>query len=923
MKSLSTKKILLICFALIFAVVTGVFATLTYRNSYAMENPDSIVAYADDQEEGDGNTEGDENGDGDENGEGDEGNEDPEDPDDDHIAKPLPPEGDNDFDTELKELVVQVGKLRILVTGWKLPAAADSTAIFNTNPDGNYSDELLTKIDYLMVTLISYSYWDVDGNQLTGGISDVNKLPSGSTFFIHIDLDESYAEYIQLDFAEGVSRSLAVSLGFQNETLEEVPKIEQTVFELEYTGESIDVMAKILCALLKDRDYLTIVGSESDEFVITAAGEYQYTICFKSNAKYCWAGTKNDRSPVVIIVKVAPFALHTDVDFGEYHYTGNEIDISALIEEYFFGYVEVAYGYSSKQTAAGVHELKLNIKDQLVGSVAWDNGESISMTFTWTILKSVIRGEKDTAGEYGIITITSEYYEGGVEKAVRYIYTDNETGEVVTKLEKGHSYHVVVELINESLEWSDDSVTEWDFVLLHDLTEFEKPRLERDSYEFSGKAITFNIFVSILEGNGDLSGTFDITDPRLAEYIEIVENLSDSLTQTDTGRYKVVIRFINGAAWVNDAGVRFVDDLTLWFTITATQLDVTWQEKSGVPRFSSNYSSGDYSSIVKCVYTDTNGNVVEYRNLVVGNTYTATLTLLDTVNFKWKEGVELSFTFTLDIEIKHVNVPTFSNSVADYTGEDIELLPDGWADIAANVTIVSGSFRQTNAGTYEVVVSVNEGCAWLGNGSDSVLVEGNTVKFIFTIRKAVLQGEWNESGRIKFTSSYVKDYNDVVEYEYRDASGNIVAYENLVKGASYTVTVKLKPGMEKNFDDSKITKTYTIKSFDPNAGNEKKGGLPWWVFLIIGLALLIIIIIILIIILIFKRRKKDDDYEDFYGDEYYGDGSEEGAEGDEDGGYYDYEGDGEDYDDGEGYDDYGDGEGEGYDDGSYDDGGEY
>ena len=99
---------------------------------------------------------------------------------------------------------------------------------------------------------------------------------------------------------------------------------------------------------------------------------------------------------------------------------------------------------------------------------------------------------------------------------------------------------------------------------------------------------------------------------------------------------------------------------------------------------------------------------------------------------------------------------------------------------------------------------------------------------------------------------------------------------------SYTVSVKLKAGMENNFDDSQLPAPTTITFKKTDEGSS----FPWWIFLIIGLVLLLIIIIIIIIIII-KKRKKDDEYDDYYDDEYYGDEDLSG-EGSSDGGYDDY-----------------------------------
>lgn len=894
MKSLSTKRILLICFALIFAVVTGLFATLCYRSAYAVENPDGIVVY--DETGGEGGETGNESGEtGNEGGEtGNEGGDTgTKIPDDSHIAPPQLDDGGYSTETVI-ELIAQVQKLVVRVTDWVRPVTPSSTAIINCNPYGQYSVDFTDKVEKLVKSkdVITYSLWDMEGNPVT----DFATLPVGSTYFIHLDLNEKYKNSIEIEFGEGVERSLAGQIGFPaTEMLEPIDKPSPLVFMHDYDGNPVNLKDKYLNGVLANGldEYLVIAESESDAFVQNSAGEFHFRIAFKTDAKLYWAGTARDRSALDVIVKIKPLVLSTEnIVFEEMPYTGLKVDISDLIANYepFKGYV-IGQKVSTVSTNSGTvgedvgdYDVKLVVKPEFADSVKWE-GEVDFVIAYWKIVQTEIKGEWDTYGDYGIMNIVSDVYKGGDAKAIKYKYFDITDGEPVpvTKLDQiGHTYRVEVELINEvNLRFSEDTVTYHEFTLEHELVTLSKPVIEIAEQEFTGNDLTFRVTI----------GGIDITDSQFADKIEIViggDDGGDELTQRDAGEYTVIIRLKEGVFWTVDEGGYFTNDERLTFTIKPAEISVNWNYETGIPSYSSSYVGKDYTTIVKCVYTDELGNEVTMADMVVGGKYRATLTLIDTTNFTWAKSALTTIDFELKIAFETVDVPEF-NASFDFTGSIIKNYPTGWDSIKDKVTVIQGSFEQTNAGTYNVIVQINEGLIWKGENGEGVAVAGDTVVFTFTINRAVLVGEWQDNGKVKFTSSYTgDDYDSIVEYTYTDADGNVYYdIKDLQEGVTYTASVKLREGMEKNFDASQLPADKLI-TYTPDKPDE--GGIPWWVWLIIGLFLLILIIIIIIIIIV-KRRKKDDEYDDYYDDEYYGDEEGEGAGeggGDDYGDYGDY-----------------------------------
>ena len=849
MKISVTKKLLIICFSLVIALSASFFATLLLnRSTYAEISPDGLSAYADGDAEPKPNA-----------------------PGDDNIVDPIPPDPDPDepeWTTTIQQITLEFGRLIIRVDQW-IESGLSTKPQFNANPDGIYDSrpDLVEKVENMLkdTDFIHYTIKDVNGNEVT----DTSNLPAGTTLFIHANVNENYAGSVDLIYKDGVPNSYAYTTDFPStEKLTKVPEITQTVFEFAFDGTEIDLQKLVLDGLLKDRDtFLMFVASESDALIQNGAGEFHLRICFKDGTKYCWdTDIPNDRHAVEIIVKVSPMTLTVTSDLGEIFYTGFEIDVIEQLTEIYGDYVIVAVGYDTKGKDVGEYTFNVMINPEYSSSVKWADGVTDPVTITWHIKQSIITGDWGPKGQYGKITITSDTYSGEQAGDIEYIYTNKVTGEIVTELIVGETYIVEAVLKNPNLTWSTDPGTH-EFLLEKALETVEKPVMAEDKKEFNGTEQTFVITI-----NGAPLSDF-------ADKVMIVEDLSDSLTQTNVGKYKIVLRLMDDSlSWVGNTS----GDVVIDFEITQVELNVSWNDPDGgTPTFDSNYLGADYSDIVKITYKDSAGNVVTKAQMEKGQTYTVTVELLDNVNFKWKEGAKLEYTFTFNLDLITLEVPKISTDSFDFTGNTITITVENQAKLdeyisSGYIELVSGSFEQTNAGEHKIVLKIiNNSCIWAEGESEYVTLT-------FTIKRAVLKGEWQANGKVNFSSTFQGNYDDVVEYEYKDSNGNVVSYDQLVEGETYTVSVKLKAGMENNFDDSQLPAPTTITFKKTDEGSS----FPWWIFLIIGLVLLLIIIIIIIIIII-KKRKKDDEYDDYYDDEYYGDEDLSG-EGSSDGGYGDY-----------------------------------
>ena len=121
------------------AVAAAVFTVLQINNNaYAEVAPDGVTSYAD--------------GEGEEGGEEGGGTETPDIPGPDDIVEPNPidPDGEPEWVITFQEIIIQVGKLEIEVSGWPSSPNFNSQPDFNPNPNGSYSPELVEKIENLL-----------------------------------------------------------------------------------------------------------------------------------------------------------------------------------------------------------------------------------------------------------------------------------------------------------------------------------------------------------------------------------------------------------------------------------------------------------------------------------------------------------------------------------------------------------------------------------------------------------------------------------------------------------------------------------------------------------------------------------------------------------------------------------------------------
>ena len=170
--------------------------------------------------------------------------------------------------------------------------------------------------------------------------------------------------------------------------------------------------------------------------------------------------------------------------------------------------------------------------------------------------------------------------------------------------------------------------------------------------------------------------------------------------------------------------------------------------------------------------------------------YERTVTLKDTLNYTWSDGSVTDKTITFTIGNGTIDIPVIPTEYV-YNGTQISFVPDNKAYVVDNGI-------QTDAGTYDVVVTLKAGYIWADN-----TVEPKTYKVV--IKPLVIE-------KPKFPSTNVYTYNDSIHgVVIPDVDGYIVdGITQTKEPGNYKVTVTLQQNYV--WADSTVTPlSYTYK----------------------------------------------------------------------------------------------------------------
>lgn len=172
-------------------------------------------------------------------------------------------------------------------------------------------------------------------------------------------------------------------------------------------------------------------------------------------------------------------------------------------------------------------------------------------------------------------------------------------------------------------------------------------------------------------------------------------------------------------------------------------------------------------------------------------TYERIVTLKDSLNYTWSDGTVSDKTVTFTIVNGAIEHPEVATEYV-YTGKQISFVPENSAYIVENG-------KQTEAGTYEVIVTLKAGYIWDDN---TVLADTHTV----VIKPRVIE-------KPVFPTTSVYTYNDTIHgVVIPDADGySVDGITQTKEPGTYKVTVALKPNyIWSDKSESPLNYTYKI-----------------------------------------------------------------------------------------------------------------
>ena len=401
---------------------------------------------------------------------------------------------------------------------------------------------------------------------------------------------------------------------------------------------------------------------------------------------------------------------------------------------------------------------------------------------------------------------------------------ENANGESVENPKNAGTYHFIIDNLTikdyetGTVDYSERfSQEELDITFTITKKGYEMPPVGENLLTYSGSEITYVI---------------DTTDKDYT----VTGNKA-----TETGTYQAAISFgdeKNNYIWKNESGeTTDSKDLTYTYTI----------QKQKVDKPSKGETELLYDGTEKVYLKDLSSPLYEITNnkqTSAGN-YTATINLLDKSNYEWKDGTQEENTDGLKYNFKIVDkvsqIPVADSNTYYYTGSEITYQIE-----ASELYNITNNITQTNAGTYSIVVTLNnENYVWSDGtktpktytftvnkqkvykpqvGINELVYNGTELTYeIDTTNKpyAISGNKKTYAGSYQATIS-LKDKNN---YVWVDDNGTVIDSLDLSYG--YTIQKqKVQPPQKDNtlfiYDGENKTYTLTENALYTITGNEAK-----------------------------------------------------------------------------------------------------
>ena len=450
----------------------------------------------------------------------------------------------------------------------------------------------------------------------------------------------------------------------------------------EYTGHVITVTPANFADLV-NRDLFTISGTTS----ATKIGTYSVILSLKDKVNYCWKdGTTEDKAVRWYIVPVR-VSYHTPTK----KYAGDIITVTPADFAYPYpsdGDLFTISGITSA-TNVGTYEVTLSLKDK--EKTTWRDGTTEDKAVRWYIvpakvyLNTYVTNNMPVTKMYtgDIITMTPSDF-ATYESDAKYFTV---TG--TTSATDAGTYNVTLSFKNkENTTWEDgtteDKTVQWSIIPV------------RVSYKTPAKEYTGDVITITPADFADLENSNLFT-------------ISGTTSATNAGTYEVTLSLKDKVNYCWKDGT--TKDKTAQWSIVPVKVYLNRQVTDNMP-VTRGYT-GDVITVTPATFT--NRPYSSYVNLFTisgttsatdAGTYNVILSLKDKVNYCWKDGTTEDKTVQWRIIPARVSITA---PAKEYTGDVITITPADFADLEnSNLFTISGTTSATDAGTYEVTLSLKD-----------------------------------------------------------------------------------------------------------------------------------------------------------------------------------------------------------------------
>ena len=495
--------------------------------------------------------------------------------------------------------------------------------------------------------------------------------------------------------------------------------------------------------------------------------------CGYYNGAYGTYGGEINRMIALVSGLMDDDDLAEEISFS-YHYAGTANDGVNTLDRTFTG-DDFFTAEELKDIHAGTYTVTVTITST---NYAVQNGTTdVSQEFSWWILKQRVASPRWLTSSFPASGAVQEnkiegynialylYKDaGGDDNTPSYISNDEGTQTVTMRATYAGSYWAEFELINgDDYVWEAQTGTGYDEATLRvywTISKYRNLQVTITGMQLNGEPIgivmgedtnqwfahswtygdTFGTFLATASYNDGIPFTGTI---RFSVWYKNGENSYESVTNyLNAGTYYVKA-VIDGSA-----DYEYTESTAVFFTISKKEIEVPTLDGNSVYKHGADVTS-DISGYDQTVMYISGSNVTVdsdeegyYISAVNAGSYFIRITLSDTRNYKWRDGLAESVrTLTWKVSPFEVKAPVFDSGFeTEYCAAVVKL--DYTDSEHKQYYMVTGDLSATNAGEYEAVAVLKNKSNYIWQSDTAENGTSNDIVVTWTIRQAA--NSWKE-----------------------------------------------------------------------------------------------------------------------------------------------------------------------------------